>query len=189
MSKIGKKPIIIPSGIEANINGDILEFKKGPETTAIKILPFVKAELSKIKIDNEKEADAVVFSVNSNTKQAKANWGTLRALTQNIITGLEKGFTKELEIEGVGFRAVMEGNNLVLHIGYSHPVKFIPPEGVKISVEKNTIVVTGKDKYLIGQAASEIRAIKKPEPYKGKGIRYKGEHIRRKAGKKTGAAK
>ncbi len=180
MSKIGKKTIIIPSNISVAISDGFLRCQSGSSSDSLKILPYVKAEIAEGKL---------IFSIDSNLKQAKANWGTMRALAQNVITGLDKGFIKALEFEGVGFRASMEGENLVLNVGYSHPVKYAPSKGIKISVEKNVIKVSGMNKQAVGQAAAEIRAIKKPEPYKGKGIRYQGERIRRKAGKKTGATK
>lgn len=180
MSKVGKKIIIIPANINVAISDGVLQCKNNSASESLKILPYVKAEISEEKL---------IFSIDSDLKQAKANWGTMRALAQNVITGLDKGFFKALEFEGVGFRAAMEGENLVLNVGYSHPVKYVPSQGIKISVEKNVIRVSGMNKQVVGQAAAEIRAIKKPEPYKGKGIRYQGERIRRKAGKKTGTTK
>ncbi len=186
MSKVGKKPILIPEGITAADDRGILIFKKGNEEVKISVLPYVKVEIKEETDENGKNLRTVNFSTHSGIKQARANWGTIRALTNNIIEGLEKGFKKALEIEGIGYRAMMDGENLVLNIGYSHPVKYNPRKGIKISVEKNVITVAGMDKSLVGQTAAEIRKIKKPEPYKGKGIRYQGEIIRRKAGKKTG---
>lgn len=179
MSKIGKKPIIIPEGVNIEFKDGILKFKGNKGEITLKTLPFIKTDLS------DKE---ISFSTDSDFKQARANWGTMRALSDNAVLGVSRGFSKTLEIEGVGFRASMEGNNLVLSVGFSHPVKIIPPAGATISVEKNTINVSGVDKDLVGKVAAKIKAVKKPEPYKGKGIRYKGEIIRRKEGKKAAGA-
>jgi large subunit ribosomal protein L6 len=176
MSKVGKKPIIIPEGVTVKINGDILEIKGEKGELKLKILPAVKPLLK----------DGVLsFSLENNIKQAKINWGTMRALADNAIMGASQGFEKVLEIEGIGYRANMEGSALILYLGFSRPIKFNPPEGIKISVEKNTIKISGIDKALVGKVAAEIRALKKPEPYKGKGIKYQNEIIRRKAGKKV----
>lgn len=188
MSKIGKKPIIIPDGITAEIKGGVLIFKKGEEAQEVKILPHIGIKIGEEKID-EKIEKALSFSLKNDIKQARANWGTLRALAQNAINGLKEDFKKILIIEGVGYRVQMEGENLILFVGFSHPVKYSPRVGIKIATEKNQIVISGKDKVLVGQTAAEIRKIKKPEPYKGKGIRYKDEVIKRKVGKKTGATK
>jgi large subunit ribosomal protein L6 len=181
MSKIGKKPIIIPESIDVKINGDVLKLKGKSGELSLKILDGTKVEVQDKKI--------IVHLLDEN-KQSRANWGTMRALINNAVVGVEEGFEKILEIEGVGYRATTEGNNLVLNIGFSHPVKVTPPEGIKIMVEKNTIKISGIDKFLVGQTAAKIRALKKPEPYKGKGIKYQGEIIKRKEGKKAaGAAK
>ncbi len=188
MSKIGKKSIIIPEDITININDGVLEFKKGNSVSNFKILPYVKAEISEATGNDGKTTKNLNFKIDSNLKQAQANWGTTRALVQNIIKGLKEGFSKVLIIEGIGFRAALEGEKIVLNVGFSHPVKYTPQKGIKISVDKNLIIVSGESKDLVGQTAAQIRAIKKPEPYKGKGIRYKDEYIRRKAGKKAGAA-
>jgi len=176
MSKIGKKPIVIPDNVSVKINDGFLEFKADGNTVNLKILPYIKTEI-KDKL--------ISFAPENNSKQARANWGTIRSLAYNAIIGLTQGFNKILEIEGIGYRANMEGNTLVLNLGLSHPLKFIPPEGVKISVEKNVIKISGIDKALVSQAAAKIKSFKKPEPYKGKGIKYQGEIIRRKAGKKV----
>lgn len=181
MSKIGKKPISIPEGTAAKIEGNVLVVSGKNGVLGIKILPGVKTT-----IDN----GVVSFSVENDLKQTKANWGTMRALVNNAVIGVSQGFEKNLKIEGVGYRAAMDGNVLVLNIGFSHPVKLETPKETKISVEKNIIKVSGMDKNLVGQTAAKIRAFKKPEPYKGKGIKYENEVIIRKAGKKaTTAAK
>ena len=176
MSKIGKQPIKIPEGVEVAVRDGHLEFKHKNNAAALKILEHVTAAVN----DGE-----LSFSVDKDVKQARANWGTTRALSQNIISGFLSEFSKSLEINGVGFKVVLDGDNLVLNVGFSHPVKFSVPKGIKIAVEKNVIKISGVDKQLVGETAAKIRAIKKPEPYKGKGIKYVGEAIRRKVGKKV----
>ncbi|MBI3046617.1 MAG: 50S ribosomal protein L6 [Candidatus Harrisonbacteria bacterium] len=176
MSKIGKKPIEIPAGVNIEIKDSRLEIKGKEGALSLSVLPYTKVELKNNQVLVMAEADE---------KQARSNWGTMRALAQNAVLGVSGGFTKELEIQGIGYRAAAEGANLVLNIGFSHPVKFTPPAGIKISVEKNLIKVSGVDKNLVGEVAAKIRALKKPEPYKGKGIRYKGEVVKIKAGKKA----
>jgi len=181
MSKIGKKPIIIPEGVDVKIEGDFLRVKGKNGELSVKINSGVNIDLK------DKE---IILTVVDKLKQSRANWGTMRALINNAIIGVNEGFSKILEIEGVGYRGTMEGEKLVLNLGFSHPVKVTPSKGIKIAVEKNTIKISGIDKFLVGQTAAEIRALKKPEPYKGKGIRYQGEVIKRKEGKKAaGAAK
>ncbi len=186
MSKVGKKPIFIPEGVTVTVDGAVLEMKKGTTVVTLPVLPFVKTEIGDAEETEGVMKPAVTFTIDSNTKQAKSNWGTMRALTANAIQGLVGGFSKVLEIEGVGYRVAAEGDAVVLNIGFSHPVKYSPREGIKLTVEKNTITVSGIDKALVGQTAAEIRKIRKPEPYKGKGIRYRGEVIKRKQGKKVG---
>ena len=176
MSKIGKQFIAIPEGAKIRESGGRLTFEGPKGELSVKMLPFVKYEISDGKLS---------FTATHDSKQAISNWGTVRALSANALAGAMSGFIKELEIEGVGFRAVIEGKDLVLNIGYSHPVRIAAPAGITFSVEKNSIKVSGIDKYLVGQIAADVRAMKKPEPYKGKGIRYKGEVIRRKSGKKV----
>lgn len=179
MSKIGKKQIIIPQGVEAKIDSGFLRVKGKNGELSIKILPYIKAEL---------KDGTLSFSIDNDSRQAIANWGTMRALANNAVSGVNEGFSKVLEIEGVGYRASVEGNNLILNIGFSHPVKMIPLAGIKVSVDKNSIKVFGADKTAVGEMAAKIRAMKKPEPYKGKGIKYQGEIIRRKEGKKAAGA-
>lgn len=176
MSKIGKKLIEIPSDVVVFLEAGGVKIK-GP-----------KGELA-YKIPRELQ-----LSVSGNTllvlpviksKKTPALWGTLRAVISNMVLGVTKGFDKKLEIEGVGFKAQMQGNDLVFSLGYSHPVIFKIPDGITASVVKNTITISGFSKELVGQVAANIRSLKKPEPYKGKGIRYAGEIIKRKAGKKV----
>jgi len=176
MSKIGKQPIVIPEGVSVRKDGGYLIVQGPKGALKIQILPYISVSIQ------EKE---ITFKPDIETKQSRSNWGTLRSLTQGAVIGVVDGYEKQLDIEGVGYRALMEGRDLVLHLGYSHPVKVKAPEFINIGVDKNTIKVSGIDKNLVGQVAADIRALKKPEPYKGKGIRYKGEVIRRKAGKKV----
>lgn len=176
MSKIGKKPVTIGEGIIVNVGEDVVEIKGGNSILTIPILPGVKVE--------QKENN-LVFTPRNSTKQTLSNWGTMRALVENAIKGAAEDFIKVLIIEGVGYRANVEGQNLLLNLGYSHPVKFGIPEGIKVTVEKNTVSVAGPSKQLVGETAAQIRRLRKPEPYKGKGIRYADEVVRRKAGKKA----
>jgi large subunit ribosomal protein L6 len=177
MSRLIKKPIIIPSGATIAENSRVLTIK-GPKGEITMPLP----QGAELKI----EAGSAVVTGHAEAKTTAAS-GTAWALIKNAIEGVTSGFTKVLEIEGVGYRAATEGKELVLHLGYALPVRMPIPEDVAIVVDKNTITVTGIDKDSVGQAAAEIRALKKPEPYKGKGIHYRGEVIRRKVGKKAGA--
>ena len=174
MSRIGKKPIQIPSGIEVIINNGVITVKKGANSVDIDTHNRVGVEI----VDNN-----VVFSMIGDTAQNKAYWGTYRALTNNAIVGFNKGFQKSLEINGVGYRATVKGDILELQLGYSHPINHKIPTGIEISVEKNTIHVKGNDKQQVGQTAAIIRNYRKPEPYKGKGVKYTDEVIVRKAGK------
>ncbi len=179
MSRIGKKPIKIEDGVEVKIEnqtilvkGKLGELKK----------PLIDSIDVKIK-DNE-----IVLTPKNKEKETIAFWGLQRSLIQNMVTGVEQGFSKKLEIVGVGYRASMQGNDLVLDIGFSHPVKIEAKEGIKFEAEKSNITVSGIDKELVGQVSASIRKIRKPEPYKGKGIRYEGEFVRRKLGKKAAGA-
>lgn len=179
MSKIGKKPITIPDGVEVKIADGKLEVKGKLGSLVLPILEKVSVEL---------KDKTLVFTVDGASKQSRANWGTMRALAQNAVTGVSEGYFKYLDMEGIGFRASLEGKTLVLNIGFSHPVKFVPPEGVTLVIEKSSIKVSGADKSLVGEVAAKIRDLKKPEPYKGTGIRYRGEVIARKEGKKAASA-
>lgn len=178
MSRLGKQPIIFPAGVSAEL-ADGLIVVKGPKgELKEKIHPQVKAELKDnvltLSIKDEKE------------RKQKALWGLFASLIRNMVTGVTAGFTKQLEINGIGFNASVSGRNLVLNVGFSHPVNFAIPQGIEIRVEKNLISVSGQDKQLVGEISAQIRKIKKPEPYKGKGIKYADEVIRRKAGKTAG---
>lgn len=179
MSKIGKKIIEIPNGVTVNIEDDLVKVKGPKGELEYKIPRELKITLSENKI--------AVLPV-SKSKRTPALWGTIRAVIANLISGVDKGFEKKLEIEGVGFKAQPQGNDLALNLGFSHQVIFKAPEGIKLEVLKNTITISGVSKELVGQTAANIRALKKPEPYKGKGIRYAGEIIKKKAGKKVAGA-
>lgn len=176
MSRIGKKPILIPSGVEVKIEENKV-FVRGPKG---ELQRQIRSEL-KIDIKEGK----IFITPAKETKKTKAFWGLTRTLIANMIKGVIDGYEKKLEIQGVGYRANLEGENLVLQIGFSHPVKINRPEGINFLIEKNILTVSGIDKELVGQISAKIRKIRPPEPYKGKGIRYFGEQVRRKPGKKV----
>lgn len=182
MSRVGKKPILIPEVVEVKIEGQMVTIK-GPKGELLKeIRPEIKVEVKENKIFVEPKMES---------KKTKAFWGLTRALLANMVMGVARGYEKKLQIEGLGYRANLEGPteggypDLVLYVGFSHPVKIQAPSGIKFSIEKNIITVSGTDKELVGQTAAKIRSVQPPEPYKGKGIRYVGEVIRRKVGKKV----
>ncbi len=179
MSKVGKKPITIEKGVSVQIEDDVVKITGSNASLAVRILPSVSVK---------EENGELQISLLSKNKQARSNWGTMRALLQNAVTGAAGDFSKELIIEGVGYRAESAPDMLTLNLGYSHPIKFPIPAGIKIAVEKNIIKVSGADKAVVGQVAAKIRKFRKPEPYKGKGIRYSTEVVRRKAGKKAGTS-
>ena len=174
MSRIGKKPISIPSGVEVKIDGSSLKFKKSNNEKELDLKGHVDVKIEDGKIE---------FSPKGEDRQSRAYWGTYRALANNIVVGLTEGFSKQLEINGVGYRAAMKGKVLELNLGFSHPINFESPKGIEISVDKNVVTIKGDDKQQVGQVAAEIRGFRPPEPYKGKGIKYLEEHIIRKAGK------
>lgn len=176
MSRIGKKPVIIPDGVEVKIDGQVVTAKGPLGTETVELRDEVT-----VKMENN---EVIVSIKDENDRTSKSLWGLSRTLVNNAVVGVKEGFTKKLEIQGVGYRANMEGNNLNLVLGFSHPVLVTPPEGVKIAVEANTkITVTGSNKQAVGDVAAEIRGKRPPEVYKGKGVRYEGEYVRRKAGK------
>lgn len=178
MSRVGKKPITIPAGVEVKISDEWIEVKGPNGTLREKAHPAIKVEVSE---------NAVRFTKAREEKGDSAAFGLIRALTANMVQGVTGGFQKTLEIIGVGYRAQLNGRNLTLNLGFSNPVEYSIPEGVEISLEqKNQVVVKGIDKRLVGSVAAEIRQFRPPEPYKGKGVKYLDEHIRRKVGK-TGA--
>jgi len=182
LSKIGKKAIEIPIGVEVSLKTDGLLCVKGPKgEVMVNMRGGLIPRIGKQTITIDPPAGSLY-------KQLKSTWGTTAALVANAIEGVTKGFERRLEIEGVGLRASIDNGELVLQLGFSHLVRYVPSSNVNIRVEKNIIVVSGIDRAVVGQAAADIRSLKKPEPYKGKGIRYQGETIRRKAGKKATAA-
>jgi large subunit ribosomal protein L6 len=176
MSRIGKRPVAIPSGVTADIADGTLTVK-GPKGTLTLRL--------RDEISYAVDGDTILVRPANDTKQARAFWGMQRTLVDNLVTGVTQGYTKVLEITGVGYRANAQGRNLKLQLGYSHDVDFAIPEGIEVKTPDNTTVeITGIDKQKVGQVAAEIRRWRKPEPYKGKGIKYRGEYIFRKEGKK-----
>ena len=176
MSRIGTKPVTIPSGVSASVEGQTIKVK-GPKGQ----LQFVVHDDVAVKLDN----NVVTVTPRVETNRARAQYGTARAQIANLVAGVTKGFEKKLEITGVGYRAAMQGKNLQLALGYSHDVIYTIPEGITITVPKPTeITVTGSDIQRVGQVAAEIRSYRPPEPYKGKGVKYVGEFIFRKEGKK-----
>ena len=177
MSRVGKRPVTVASGIDVSLDGTCLVAKKGNLEKRLETHGRVG-----IAIDGSE----VTFTRVGEEKQDAAFWGTYRALFNNIIIGLDKGYTKSLEINGVGYRAAVNGKVLELQLGFSHPVNYDIPEGLEMKVEKNIITITGTDKQSVGQAAAEIRSFRPPEPYKGKGVKYTDEVIIRKAGKAAG---
>ena len=176
MSRIGKKPIEIPKGVEVKIEDNVVIVKGPKGELQKKIRPEIKVEIK----ENE-----ILVSPEKETKKTNAFWGLTRTLISNIIKGVTEGYEKKLEIQGVGYKANLEGEDLVLQVGFSHSVKIDKVGGIKFEVEKNIIAISGIDKELVGQVAAKIRKVRPPEPYKGKGIRYVGEEVRRKAGKKV----
>lgn len=176
MSRIGKYPVEVPSGVSIALSGQDITVK-GP-----------KGELSRRLNDNvaiTQEENKIVVKPRSESRMARAIWATTRTVISNMVTGVSKGYTKNLEIKGVGYRAAMQGQTLVLQLGYSHEVRYDVPKGISVAVEKQTeLAISGIDKELVGQVAAEIREWRKPEPYKGKGVRYQGEYIAMKEGKK-----
>ena len=176
MSRIGQNPVIVPSDVNVDIAGQLVTVKGK------------LGELSLTLVDEvgiEREDDRLVVRPRNDTKRARTMWGTSRSLVQNLVTGVSAGFSINLEIVGVGYRAAIDGKDLVLQLGYSHEIRYPIPDGITIACERpTTIAVSGADRQRVGQAAANIRAYRKPEPYKGKGIRYVDEYILRKEGKK-----
>lgn len=185
MSRVGKKPILIPAGVEVTLQGQDIEVR-GPKGILKRIIhPLVSLQLTDVP-----EGKQINVSVqDEDEKINRSQWGTARTLVANMITGVTVGFSKKLEVNGVGYRVSISGNTLRLIVGYSHDVVFPLPEGIQATVEGNIITIIGNDNEQVGEIAAHIRQVRKPEPYKGKGIKYSDEVIRRKAGKsqKTGA--
>jgi large subunit ribosomal protein L6 len=174
MSRLGKQPITLPAGVTATFEAGVLKISGPKATLERRVVPSVI-----VTIDN----GVMTFAPASD--EARAHWGTTASHAHNMIKGVTEGFTKILEIEGVGYRAELKGTNLVLSMGFSHPVEMAVPAGLIVTVEKSVITISGSDIEQLGQFAADVRAVKKPEPYKGKGIRYRGEFIIRKQGKKA----
>jgi len=177
MSRVGKQPIAIPSGVTVTVNPTEIAIKGGKGEIKAPLTSDVKVEVKDNKV--------LVMPVDKNNARSRAMWGTTRNNVANMVKGVSAGYTKVLEIQGVGYRASADKNYLSIALGYSHEIKYAIPAGINIVVEKQTsIAISGYDKRVIGQVAAEIRALRKPEPYKGKGVRYANEYIRRKEGKK-----
>lgn len=175
MSRVGKQPVEIPDGVTVTVDGDVVRVKGPKGELSQQVRPEMTVEVADGEVRVERTAD---------DRKQRAFHGLTRSLIANMITGVTEGYRKALEIVGIGYRAEKKGGALVLNVGFSHPVEYAEPEGIAISTDGPTvIVVEGSDKQQVGQVAAELRAIRPPEPYKGKGIRYQGEHVRRKAGK------
>lgn len=179
MSRIGKKPIDIPQGVTVTVKGNSVSVKGPKGDLARDVHPDIAIEVKE---------NSVLLTPRRETKKTSALWGLSRTLVANMVEGVTRGFEKKLEIEGIGYRVALEGDTLVFQLGFSHPVRFKAPQGILFKVEKNTITISGSHKESVGETTAKIRSLKPPEPYKGKGIRYKGEVIRRKAGKKAVAS-
>ncbi len=176
MSRIGKLPVQVPSGVSVRIDGQDIAVKGGKGELSLRLVDDVTAT---------QEDGAVVVTPRDDSKRARSMWGMQRSLVQNMVTGVSNGFEIDLEIQGVGYRAAVQGKTLNLQLGFSHDVAFPIPDGVAIACERPTMIkVSGIDKQLVGQVAAKIRSYRPPEPYKGKGVRYVGEYIFRKEGKK-----
>jgi large subunit ribosomal protein L6 len=176
MSRIGKKPVALPKGVTATVEGQTVKVKGPKGELKVTLVPEVEVSLG---------ADGVSVMPRKEMERAPAMWGLSRSLVNNLVVGVTTGFTSKLEIQGVGYRAAVQGKNLNLQLGFSHDVAYPIPAGIAITAEKPTMLtITGIDKQLVGQVAAEIRSYRRPEPYKGKGVRYEGEYVRRKEGKK-----
>jgi len=180
MSRIGKKPILIPEKVDVKISNGLVVVNGPKGELKRNVNSLIKIEI--------KDKEIVLNIKNEDDKLEKSLWGTERQLINNMIVGVNEGFSKKLEINGVGYRAATSGKSLTLSVGYSHPVEFKIPEGIDVSVEKNLITVSGIDKQQVGEISAQIRKIRKPEPYKGKGIKYIDEVVIRKAGKQAKGA-
>jgi large subunit ribosomal protein L6 len=175
MSRIGKQPINTPEGVQVSIKDNVIEVSGPKGKLTENLVPNVKVEI--------KDKEVLVSVENPENKEQRSMWGLQRSLINNMVVGLTEGFTKQLEVNGVGYKVVLQGKKIVLNVGYSHPVNYDLPEGVDAQIEKNLITLSSFNKQLVGQVAAEIRSVRKPEPYKGKGIKYLEEVIRRKEGK------
>lgn len=176
MSRLGKQPIELPSGVEFSLADSVVTVKGAKGTLSLPVKDGVNINV---------EGSTITLEPANETKEARALWGTYAAIIRNFVTGVTEGFEKKLEIEGVGYRAEAAGQKLTVNVGFSHPVVIDVPEGLTATVEKNVITIAGIDKHAVGQFAANVRKVREPEPYKGKGIRYQGEYIIRKQGKKA----
>ncbi len=175
MSRIGKLPVVVPDGVDVKVENNLVTAKGPLGTESVQVRDEIEVKL---------EGKEIVLTRKNDDRKSRSLHGLSRTLVQNVVTGVKEGFTKKLEIQGVGYRAQMQGSAINLQLGYSHPVVIEPPEGIKIAVEANTkITVIGSNKQMVGDVAAQIRSKRPPEVYKGKGVRYEGEYVRRKAGK------
>lgn len=179
MSRIGRQPITIPEGVEVTIDGNLVKVSGSRGTLTQKVLPGFTVEQKENRLEVTKVTE---------TPETQRNYGLVRSLIANMVIGVSDGFSKVLKVNGVGYRVQLQGSDLVLTLGYSHPINYTAPEGIELKVDGSTITVTGHDKQLVGEVAAQIREFRKPEPYKGKGIKYADEVIRRKAGKTAAKA-
>jgi large subunit ribosomal protein L6 len=186
MSRIGRKPLVIPKGVQVSITKDAVSVKGPKGTLNMKRQGTTAAVDIKQAKDEESKADILVFERKGNLPNERAAHGLTRALVGNMLKGVTDGFTRELEINGVGYKAEIKGTSITLSLGFSHPIEFKLPEGVTAKTDKNMLILSGIDKEKLGGAASKIRSFRPPEPYKGKGVKYKEETILRKAGKTAG---
>ncbi len=185
MSRIGSKAVTIPEGVELQINGQEIKAKGKLGELALTINDEVSAKIEDVANDEGKTTKTVVLAPKSNSRFSQQIWPTMRTLTYNLVVGVSEGYTKNLEIQGVGYRANLQGTTLVMALGFSHEVRYDVPQGVTLKMDGQTkIEISGIDKQLVGQVAAKIRGFKPPEPYKGKGIRYTDEYVIRKEGKK-----
>ncbi len=176
MSRIGKQPVIVPEGVTLDVNGQDVKAKGAKGELSLRVHDDVSVKM---------EDGQVILAPRSQSLTSRKIWPTMRTLVNNIVIGVVEGYTKKLQIQGVGYRAAMQGNTIVMQLGFSHEVRYDIPQGIQVSVEEQTkITVAGIDKQLVGEVAAKIRGYKKPEPYKGKGIRYEDEYVMRKEGKK-----
>jgi len=185
MSRIGSNPVAIPEGVELNVNGQHVKVKGKLGELEMNVNDEVIVAIEEVANDDGQTSKVVVLKPKSKSRFSQQIWPSMRTLVNNLIVGVTEGYTKKLEVKGVGYRANLQGKKLVLSVGFSHDVEYEIPEGVNVEVEKQTaITITGIDKQLVGQVAAKIRGFKPPEPYKGKGIRFEGEYVLMKEGKK-----
>lgn len=185
MSRIGKNPVVIPEGVDVTVSGQDVKAKGKLGELTLNVHDDVSVKMQDIANDDGATTKVVALSPKTNSRFAKQVWPTMRTLVQNIVIGVSEGYTKKLEIKGVGFRANLQGKTLVMSLGFSHEVKYDVPADIDVKVENQTeIILSGIDKQKVGQVAAKIRGFKPPEPYKGKGIRYADEYVVRKEGKK-----